>query len=599
MPVSEISLVGGLNSDDSLLDIQPGQCLQLHNYEVNTLGKYGRVVGFERVDGRPAPSDELYYSVYVQDTAGITAGTTVTIDGAFTGYVIGVDATEGAIGLVDLEGQVEAGMTLGSTTTTSQQLGRGHPDFETDKAWQLTAEARRRDAIQAVPGSGPIRGIGYFNDRIYAFRDDEAGATCRIWESSADGWVEFAAVNSPAGVPETLNPGGRYEFEISRFPATSDELLMVCCGGTDKALWFDGTEFTKIDDGFTEVYPTHLDVLPSRILALGYPNGSLMYSALNDCSDFDAANGAAEIAIGEPVVGIVTQPNESHVVFQRDAVHVIYGTNPSDFRKTVLSSKAGALEHTIQNIIEPMFVSEQGLALLSRVQQFGDFQQANVTQRVERLMAAQKKIISCAYTVREKNQYRLCYTDGSGLIATFDNGQIVGFSTFDVGSRVPRVAYSCKQSDGKERVFWGGDDGYVYEAERGNSYDGDEYTSVFRPAFNYAKGPERRKRFKKVMVEIRTQGLSGMRLAPELDYDGTETPRHQTEDRNVVGPGGYWGEGIWGEFVWSAPTVLQVNFYLMAVARNISPTFFSTSGFESPHTLNSMLLEFEYRGRRR
>jgi len=329
-----------------------------------------------------------------------------------------------------------------------------------------------------------------------------------------------------------------------------------------------------------------------------------MYSKLNSVSDFSVAEGGAEIALGDPVLGVLVQPNESHVVFQRNKIHVIYGTTPADFRKTVLSSRAGALPRTIENYMEPMFVSDKGLTLLSRVQQFGDFEQANVTQRVERVMNAQRALITCAYSVGQKNQYRLCYSDGSGIIATFDNGSVVGFSTFDTGSKVVRVASTCKQIDGKERIFFGSDDGYVYEADKGNSHDGEEYTSVCRPAFNFIgntkyRNPEQRKRFKKLIVEVRTRGTSSVRLAPELDFDGVETPAHTIIDRSFIGPGGYWGEGIWGEFVWSAATVLQVEFYLTAVARNISPTFFSTSKVEAPHTLNSLTVEYANRGMKR
>lgn len=603
MPVSEIQLTGGLNSDDSIIEIKPGQCLQLHNYEVNTLGRYARMEGFERFDGQKRPSDEGYYAVEVASTAGIAVDDALTVNSDFTVVVVGVDADANLIGVVDIpdDKRIEDGMTIGATTTLSQQLIRGHTNYDTDRVWQLYAEARLRNSINMVPGGGPIRGIQMFNGVTYAFRDDaEVDPTCcKVWKSTDAGWVEFHEVNDAAGAPDTIAPGGHYEFRQNTFPEVSSELLMLCTNGVDKAMYFDGYQFRKIDDFFDDIYPSHLEVLPSKILVLGYSNGSLMYSEINDCRNFDPADGGAEISIGEGITGILVQPSETHVIFQRDAIHAIYGTNPSDFRRTVLANTAGAYEYTIQDVLEPMFVNDKGLSLLSRVQQFGDFQQASVTQRVERLMDAQRKLVSCAVMIREKNQYRLFYKDGSGLIGTFDNGQVVGFSTFDLGGRVARCAYSCKEPSGIERVFFGSDDGYVYEMERGNSQDGAEFTSVCRPAFNFVQGPEQRKRFKKFMVEVRTQGLSNVRLMPELDYDGSESPRHTHEDSTFIGPGGYWGEGIWGEFVWSAPTVLQVEFYLRAVSRNLSPTIFSTSDFESPHTLNSALLEYEMRGKRR
>jgi hypothetical protein len=69
-------------------------CIDALNFEVAIDGGYRRVDGYERFDGRPAPSDAVYYSYAVSFSGTVTAGDTLTgkTSGA-TGRVIVVTAT--------------------------------------------------------------------------------------------------------------------------------------------------------------------------------------------------------------------------------------------------------------------------------------------------------------------------------------------------------------------------------------------------------------------------------------------------------------------------------------------------------------------------
>lgn len=83
--------------------------------------------------------------------------------------------------------------TLG--ITLSAATDRGATTLESDQAW-LSAEQggdgseTRREAIEQVPGSGPVRGVWVFNGRVVAFRDDATGQTGGMWVSSPTGWEQ-------------------------------------------------------------------------------------------------------------------------------------------------------------------------------------------------------------------------------------------------------------------------------------------------------------------------------------------------------------------------------------------------------------------------
>ena len=57
------ALNGGLNLVDPPINLPPGELISCTNYEQKVRGGYGRIGGFERYDGRPAPSDASYYTL--------------------------------------------------------------------------------------------------------------------------------------------------------------------------------------------------------------------------------------------------------------------------------------------------------------------------------------------------------------------------------------------------------------------------------------------------------------------------------------------------------------------------------------------------------
>jgi hypothetical protein len=53
---AQILLQGGLDLETPALTVEPGRMLACKNFEVNTLGGYTRIEGYERYDGQPEPS---------------------------------------------------------------------------------------------------------------------------------------------------------------------------------------------------------------------------------------------------------------------------------------------------------------------------------------------------------------------------------------------------------------------------------------------------------------------------------------------------------------------------------------------------------------
>lgn len=207
------ALEGGLDLMSPVIAVPPGRVSDAQNYEPEISGGYRRIDGYERFDGRPAPSKEDYWflpwvpvtSVALYATVtGATSGAFGTMignlpGGLVLGRVSGIFATG--------EDLTVAGATVGSTRGTATRNGASTPSDDAD-CMLMAANAARGD-IQKVPGSGPIRGVWVYQDTVYAFRDSADGTAGALYASSATGWqlVTFGWEIQFSGATGQINAG--------------------------------------------------------------------------------------------------------------------------------------------------------------------------------------------------------------------------------------------------------------------------------------------------------------------------------------------------------------------------------------------------------
>ena len=190
----QIRLTGGLDLVTPTLSLPSGVVRRAANFESSLNGGYTRIAGYERHDGRANPSDALYNLLECVLTVIVSVGDTLTgaTSGA-TGYVVSVDGDQ--IVVTKEVGTYVAAevITVGGTNVgTITSVVGGASDGYLDALYSsLAADAYRAD-ITEVPGSGAVRGVAYFNDIVYAWRDNDAGTAMVMHKSSTSGWVEVA-----------------------------------------------------------------------------------------------------------------------------------------------------------------------------------------------------------------------------------------------------------------------------------------------------------------------------------------------------------------------------------------------------------------------
>lgn len=323
------ALGGGLDMVTPKIRMPPGHVLAGVNHEP-VAGGYARIDGYERFDGHPKPSEANYWVLgFDQGDTAISAEDIVTgaTSGATGIALYDVTPSTGSFAASDASGNIVltnvsgtfvddenlevSSVAIAVADGTAEQ--RGADDDEDDTTWYRGAIEYARDQISAVPGSGPVRGVGILAGTVYAIRDN-AGATAGILhKATATGWVEqdlgleiafsaagFRELDFTSGGIRTIafTSGGTTEIEVGdtvagdSSGATADVVKVVVDSGTWAGGDAAGTLYLAASQTGTFV-SENLDVGASTNLAT--IDGD---SALHDIEADDTITGGAGSATG-------------------------------------------------------------------------------------------------------------------------------------------------------------------------------------------------------------------------------------------------------------------------------------------------------------
>jgi hypothetical protein len=392
----------------------------------------------------------------------------------------------------------------------------------------------------------------------------------------------------------TLAPSGYYEFLNYNFYASAASIRMYGCDGENRAFEFDGTVFTFITSETVPDTPTHIAEYQNHLF-LGFSEGSAVHSGTGDPITFEAIVGASEIGIGDRVVGFASLP-DALAIYGRNETGILYGSSTLDWNMTSHSKTSGAVEWTVQNIGKPVYLDDPGLTDLQAVQAYGNFADNAFSEKIQPLLKSKISLACSSVSVRNKSQYRIFFTDNSGIICTFNKGKLVGFTRVDYGL-VVRCACSVEDSSGNEELFFGSDDGYVYQMDSGTSFDGSAVTAFGRIPFYHYGNSRQKKRFRKIVIDIDAPSGATLSFVADFDYGGSNMPSGDELSLNVLSGGGYWDENaIWGDFTWDAQIVGQAQGYINGTGVNMSISFHSVATYEAPHTLQGAVIHYSPRG---
>lgn len=188
-------LIGGLDLTTIPAMVKPGRALSSVNFEPDNNGGYTKMRGIERFDGRPRPSNASYYVVECNITGTVAVGNTITgATSAATAKVIATVSASQFIVTKVVGTFVSETFSIGGSPqgTLTAVLDDSEPDPQLHATYKNLAADEYRADISAVPGSGAIRGVAYYQGNMYAFRDNVGATACIMYKATTSGWTPIA-----------------------------------------------------------------------------------------------------------------------------------------------------------------------------------------------------------------------------------------------------------------------------------------------------------------------------------------------------------------------------------------------------------------------
>lgn len=622
-------LTGGIRQDKPQLELAMGDLIRGVNYQEvdGTASGYKSINGYEVFDGSQLASEvalEFDVNEDYDDTNREAARDLITKVGD-------ADGANQVRGVFDFNGVVYATRNSG--------------DASVDKLWSSSALG-----WVEVPGTTSL---------TYSSGDNNSGTEISIGEvitgsvSSATGTVVSISLTSgswaggdAAGIIVVISPSddfeetdiisnasgatadititteelpkdGNYKFIEARFDLLADmQRESVCMFVSDKyypSYIRDGV-FVPIlhpalpDDATNGIFATSIIEFKNR-LWLGYSDGRVVFSNVGDPHDFDASTFSGTIYLNDEVVDFAITKGDALVVFCKNSIQIIKALSTSDitdqvvtdylFSNITLTDDVGAVENTARVVLDDVFyIDDRGLSSITATDSYGDFENKSYSKSINKTLLLNYDKIIGATVDKEKNQYRLFFNNGFGIIFTFTTRQISSTRVKAIkGATLFKylVNPSCV-TDG----YFGSTDGYVYKYDSGTSFNGENIETTLQTSYHHYGSPGFIKRFREITIEGEIPYRTSFDVQINFDYRniGYIPPTDFEDFVFDTGMGGVFGEGIYGQIFYGGSenqsTIYQINAY----GTNMSLALYSSNKYTEPHILSNITTQYSINGRK-
>lgn len=589
---------GGLNIVSPALRLPAGAVIASQNYEPAIEGGYSRCKGYERFDGRPSPSAA---------PSGLSGAITPAQEAQ--GLVDAADVRRALITVPTGSGPIRGVCYYAGSTYAFRDNAGGTAGAmwkSTAGGWTAVAlneEVAFTNANTSVGDADVLTqgGVSALVLRVVVETGSLASGvnTGRLIISGRSGgnFAAGAATSTGAGAltlsgvqtAVTLPAGGRYQFDIANFFGQATSIRMYGCNGVGKAFEFDGTTFVYLNTGAATDTPKFIKVHRKYLFVA--QGSSAMNSSIGTPYRWVPAEGAAENPVGDTITGFAALAGEALGILARNSSFALTGASPTTWSLQNIRPDVGAVPYTVANMSDVYFLDDRGVTSVRSAQEYGNFQDATLSRKIQPLIDRIRSLVVGSYVVRQRGLYVLMMSDGTTLTMGATNGQVAGFLEGALPF-VPSCMWSGEDENGLERVFVGATNGYVYEMDKGSTFDGDAIEAALKLYYYSSKSPRVRKKYRKMILEMSAILYAEIRFAAEYSYGSTQVGQLASSEFTVNGSGGSWDAALWDSFTWDAQDINQPELSMDGTGINVSLTFYSNTKLDFGHTLQGAILHY-------
>lgn len=394
----------------------------------------------------------------------------------------------------------------------------------------------------------------------------------------------------------TLTTGGRYETVVANFGGGTANYKLYGCDGVNRAFEFDGTTFVPIATGMTVDTPNHITFHKQHLfLAFG---ASVQFSSLGYPYQWTPLLGAGEIAMNSAVTNLLVLPGDQSSgalgIYTRNDTSVLYGTSSATFSLSAFNTGTGAYAYTAQNMDQAYVLDDRGIMSLGTSLNFGNFVPASLSMTIPRFINTHRQLSVGSTVNRDKGQYRVFFSDGTGLYMTTLNGKILGSMPIEFTNPV-NCCVDSEAPTGGTVQFFGSTNGYVYQMDKGTSFDGASIPANFSLVYNSIKSPRIFKRYRKASVELSGDSYAEIQFGYDLGYrtlalSQSDDASYQNDLRSS-----YWDDMSWDNFAWDGSDISPSEIEVNGTAVNMAIRISSVSDLFKPFTVNTLIVHYTQR----
>lgn len=479
----------------------------------------------------------------------------------------------------------------GYTTIAGFEAYSGLPS-PAEAADEITAELRR-NAINPLEGSGSIRGVAQILGTVLAWRNSGGLSLC--YRATQEGWelVPYADGFAPVALTKTS-----ISYVNHNFYGGKDTFHCYFGDGVNQAQWYDPVNniITPIADSGIVAF---VAAFSSRLL-MSTTGGTFIASVEGDPTDLDGTLDALEIGVGDEITGMHTTASNTLAIYTTRNTYGLSGTSANiDWQLKLISQNAGARPHCVAQTDDVFASDDRGIYRLSRTETLGGFGSATITDDIQPLFIRIAQKSTCATTIRRLNQMRFFYGTAC-IIASqieYNSGGKMSVRYGMTEASFPGTPVLCvsteEDPEGFEKTFFGSEDGFIYQMDKGTSHNGKEIPVKMTLAFNHFGTPTVNKRFMGI-------GLEAVLTSPtEFDCDySMDDGLKEFEYRTAVYPDGSssWGFSEFGDATYGSRPISRDKISLKGTGYNIQFSFSRNSALDAQATLTGYTIRLKERG---
>ena len=563
---------GGLVLNRSNFIMQPGEALQLENFEPDISGGYRRISGFRKYVNAVVPqtssSSESLLMIANFDNKVVAARGEKIFSSASAELSIAIAA--------------DTSMTGSGTITVPSTLG-----FSSSGTLQINSEIFTYTGKTSTTFTGVTRAVS----------------------STAAAHAKLDVVSESWTVRDTGRTSAtKYHFERYNFDGNEK---IICVDGVNAPVIFN-TSMAAADVSDSSVAGATVVAAYRNHMFYGGKSTTpqeVVFSEPFDEDGFTSGQGAGSIKVDDTVVALKVF-RDSLFIFCENRIFKLTGSTSSDFSVQPVTRNIGCINSfTVQEFAgDLIFLGPDGLRTVAATARIGDTELGTISKNIQTVFDENIKDAGSfdSVVIPDKTQYRIFFTkDGQGQTLSKGAICVLKKEAFEF-SETRGIQVACTDTfveSGDVIVLHGDTTGFIQRQESGNDFDGTAILGRYRsPDMSFGDSGIR-KHMQRVIINYK----------PEADIDADLILRYDNEDTNSARPANYpldtanvaaqYGSATYStqgsatQFVYGGPTQPLVRQPVEGSGFSVALKV-EDGGTTAPYSLKGFQLEYQLGARR-